>query len=109
MGRGNLGDLSVDGRWNNYFEMNMQEIVYDSTDKIFSWFSIGFIGASCEHGNEIHCFTISVKFSYQLSDYQFLKKDSAPWYRLMHRFISQESTSCRRSLANPVLSIVYGS
>jgi len=34
---------------------------------------------SCEHGNESSGFTKGDKFLYQLSDYQLLKKDYAPW------------------------------
>jgi hypothetical protein len=34
---------------------------------------------SCEHGNEPSDFIIGWEFLDQMSDYQFLKKDSDPW------------------------------
>jgi len=42
------------------------------------------VADSCEYGNESWCFIKVGEFLEQLSDYELLKKDSAPWSYLIH-------------------------
>jgi hypothetical protein len=79
-----LGDVGVDGR--TILKLSLKEKVVRLWTG-FSWLRISSICEFCEYGNEPSGSTKDREFLRQLSGYQILKKDSAPWVPIMKLLI----------------------